>query len=518
MANGRVKKWLKDLFTSEGTISGGPTQPQTPGASMTFKEGWVPPARSGEPVNPEADPPKIKLRYNIRKSVTDTFLTLACSNNGDDASGSGYNVLLGGVGAGIPESFLNIGTTAANPFDVLGNTGILKELGQTLNPSHTYPFDLATPIGFKDFLANECLATQLMLGPLQNGKLTLKNWVHEEPSGVTLNAVNDKVVTPIRLPTLKRLNMTFGFNPVDLSPQFARAFRWLGVTNVKSENSQDIRLYIDGVTVNQTTASSPWMEKLIRVYYKMFGGAPFVYPVSVSMQDFMSAGLEFGDSVAWSDRNVVTPSGIGISGDFFIIGVDLQYETGVVNLLLIENKLTSASEGQQQGAIAPNWHIDRVSEISATDVYLDLSYTGSTGAPSPDGDFEGMLGNIIDNEGWLQVDNFGQSPSGALEEIGSILSHCQLKLDNTVRYRTIGSRVRVRVSVPAAYHRGAITRASDLFIPGETQLSLPVLQTAEQNLASNLIEPNAQALPNVMGFINLQPPKAYLGANFSFGV
>lgn len=515
---GKLGKFLKDLFTSEGTISGGPTQPQTPGASMVFKEGWVPPARAGEPVNPEADPPKIKLRYNIKKNITDTFLTLACSSNGDDSSGSGYNVLVGGVGAGLPESFLNIGSTAGSALSVLGNTKILKELGQILNPSHTYPFDLGSPIALKTFLANECLAAQLMLGPLQNGKLTLKSWVHEEASTITLNAVNDKMVTPIRLPSLKRLNMTFGFNPVDLSPQFARAFRWLGVTNVKAENSQDIRLYIDGVTAQQTTASSPWMEKLIRVYYKMFGGAPFVYPVSVSIQDYQSSGVEFGDSVAWSDPNVVTPSGIGISGDFFVVGVDLQYETGVANLLLLENKLISNSQTQQQGAIAPSWSVDRVWEISTTDVFLDLSFVGVTGTPNPDGDFDGLLGAMIDGGNWLQVDNYGQSPSGDLEQSGSILAHCQLKLDGTVRYRTIGSRVRVRVSVPAGYHRGPITRASDLFIPGETQLTLPSLQTAEQNLASTLIEPNSIALPVNQGFINLQPPRAYFGTNFTFGV
>ena len=514
---GRLGKFLKNLFTSEGTISGGPTQPQTPGASMVFKEGWVPPAKGGEPVNPEATPPKIKLRYNIRKSIIDTFLTLAVSTDGSDASGSGYDVLVGGVGAGLPESFLNIGTTSGSSLSVLGNTKIIKELGQILNPSHTYPFDLASPVAFKDFLANECLATQLMLGPLQNGKLTLKSWVHEEAPSVTLNAVNDKIVIPVRMPSLKRLNMTFGFNPVDLSPQFARAFRWLGVSNVKPENSQDIRLYIDGVTTNQTTASSPWMEKLIRVYYKMFGGAPFVYPVSVSMEDYLVSGLEFGDSVSWSDANVVTPSGIGISGDFFIVGVDLQYEGGQVNLLLLENKLTSAAQGQQQGAIAPSWTIDRVHEISVTDLFLDLKIIGSSAVPDPDSDFDGLLGQMIDAGGWLQVDNYGQSPSGDLEQVGSILAHCQLKLDNTVRYKTIGSRLRVRVTVPAAYHRGEITRASDLFIPGETQVSLPVLQTAAQNVNSTLIEPAQTALPVNQGFINLQPPKSYFGRQFSFG-
>jgi hypothetical protein len=514
---GRLGKFLKNLFTSEGTISGGPTQPQTPGASMVFKEGWVPPAKAGEPINPEATPPKIKLRYNIHKSVIDTFLTLAVSTDGSDASGSGYDVLVGGVGAGLPESFLNIGVPKVSALTVLGNSSILKELAQTHNPVHTYPFDLASPVAFKDFLANECLATQLMLGPLQNGKLTLKGWVHEESSTVTLNAVNGLVVNPIRLPSLKRLNMTFGFNPVDLSPQFARAFRWLGVSNVKPEQSQDIRLYIDGVTANKTTASSPWMEKLIRVYYRMFGGAPFVYPVSVSMEDYMSAGLEFGDSVAWSDPNVVTPSGIGISGDFFIVGVDLQYEGGQVNLLLLENKLTSASQGQQQGAIAPAWSVDRVSEISTTDLFLDLKLIGSSAVPDPDGDFDGLLGQMIDAGKWLQVDNYGQSPSGDKEQLGSILAHCQLKLDNTVRYKTIGSRLRVRVTVPAAYHRGEITRASDLFIPGETQVSLPVLQTAGQNVNSTLIEPLGTALPINQGFINLQPPRAYFGSNFTFG-
>jgi hypothetical protein len=485
---------------------------------MNFKDGWVPPARAGEPVNPEADPPKIKLRYLIKKNVTDTFLTLACSSNGDNASGSGYNVLVGGVGAGIPESFLNIGTPAGNPLNVLGNTKIIREIGQLLNPAQTYPFDLASPVSLKAFLGNECLASQLMLGPLQNGKLTLKSWVHEEAAAVTISAVNDKAVTPIRLPSLKRLNMTFGFNPVDLSPQFARAFRWLGVSNVKPDQSQDIRLYIDGVTAAQTNASSPYMERLIRVYYKMFGGAPFAYPVSVALEDFMIAGLEFGDSILWSDRNVITPAGVGISGTFFIVGVDLQYEAGLANLLLIENKLVSNAEGQTVGTHSPAWRVDRVWEISDTDIFVDLGIVGSSTAPDPDVDFDGMLGSMIDAGGWLQIDNFDQSPSGDLEDVGSIGAHCQIKLDNSVRYKIIGTRIRLRVSVPTAYHRGQITRASDLFTPGETLLTLPSLQTAAQNLDGTLIEPpNNYSGAFNQGFVNLQPAKSYAGAKFSFG-
>ena len=514
---GKLGKWLKDLFTSTGEISGGQSGPSTPSAAMAFKEGWCNPPQAGEKVNPEVDPPKARLRYTLNKSTVDAFLTLAISRDGADASGSGYDVLVGGVGAGFPESFFNIGSPAGSAIGILGNTKILKEIAQILNPPQRYPFDLATSIGLKDFLANELLASQLMLGPLQNGKLTLKSWIHEQASAVTLNPINGKVVTPVRLPTLKRLNMTFGYNLIDLSPQFARAFRWLGVSNVKGDQSQDIRLYIDGVTQSDTLASSPYMEKLIRVYYKMFGGAPFVYPVSVSMEDYILADLEFGDAVNWSDPNVVTPSGIGISGDFFIVGVDLQYEGGQVNLLLLENKLTSTAQGQQTGYIAPAFRVDRVIDIDNTDLFIDISIIGQVTAIDPDGDFDGLLGSIIDGNGWLQIDNFDHNPSGALEQTGSILAHAQLITDGSVRFTTVGNKTRLKVRVPAAYHRGAITRASDLFLPGETTLTLPVLQTAEQNINSTLIEPNINALPVLQGFVNLQPPKAYFGTNFSFG-
>jgi len=471
----------------------------TTGSGAILKEGWTRATAPNKPFSPDSAP-TVSLRVNITDTPVKAFLKLAVSKYG--TSSETYDKLIGGIGAGIPQSFLNVGTAPVDVYDVDGNTNELLKLDALLNTKYEYGFDLTTENSFKDRLTNEFILNLLLLGQLQNGQLTLKCWLHEVAPTVTLQPLNRIVSASNRLDDIKVVNLSSGINTIDLSPQFIRKVRFLSSDKVTQSNTQDIRIWRTGNKITEEDLTSGALDKFIRAFNSVIGGSPFVYVVPISAEDFFFDGLEFGDSVTWSDSKIPTPTGLGISGSFFIVGIDKNFDSGIINLKLLRNNLTENNAiAESTGVIAPSVTVDRVNPTgTANNFDLSVILDGAT-AFDPNSDFNGIFQDLITDVGLIKIQHFGHNPTtvgetvGALEGFGVINS-----------YRFDGAETILNVTMNSSWARSNKV-ASDIIKAGSV-IELPDRRTSDTNLQGVLIEPHANTLPKTNNYINVSPIKS----------
>lgn len=457
--------------------------------------------------------PVASLRVVIRKTAVKAFLTLAISRDGSSASV--HDNLIGGLGAGMPPEFFNTGAPLPLALSVALNTPVLDQLDQLFNPKQHYYFDASHGIGLRAFLTNEFVANQFLLGPLQKGKLTLKSWLHTVTPTVTLQPENKPTKVGKRLSTLKRLDLSAGIRILDLEPMVKRSVRYLGSTNVKPNEVLPVRFWRPGLQLSPIDFTTGDLALFTKAFYKLFGGTPVVYPVSGAIEDYINDGTEFGDSVYWSDATVGTPTGIGISGVFFVVGIDLNYDDGVVNYLLLQNTLYTPAIPVNTGNIGPALPVVGVSEIDNYSVEISVMPAGASSFDWSN-DFSSLFSEIKNNNGFFRIENFDHAPSGEYENPGSIVANAQF--DTGPSPVVDGLKTIFRLTIDPSYFRGSVTCAMDLFRPGETMLQLPERQPAAINLSGLLVEADAAAMPLAGNFLSYQPAAPMLGASFTFGV
>jgi len=448
-------------------------------------------------------PPRISLRLKLRKTVVQAFLLLSISDDG--SSGGTYDKLIGGIGAGLPASWFSTGSVGPSALGVATNTTELLQLNQLFSNKNTYYFDLTTGISLKDFLTNEFIASQLLLGSLQSGLLTLRSWVHEVAATVTLNPINEVVSPGERLAPVKRLDLEAGTNVLTLEPLYRRSVRWAGTQRIKDEQAQKIRFWRDGLQLTPTDMTGT-LGDLIRGFYKIFGGAPRVYEVPISMDQFFDDGIEFADAVAWSNAAIPTPTGLGIDAEFFIIGTDLDFDQGRVMVKLIENTLLVAPAAQSTGNIAPTLTVTGVTPVSSTVVDVTVSYVGGAALDLAT-DFGGLFPDIEGVPSVLRIDRYTQAPRREAERVGSVEAYATIEITGASS---------LRLTVDAAYLRGDYASAADLITADTTRLNLPGRVTADATLTAATIEPTSLVGAAQQNFISLQPAKTVAATTYTF--
>ncbi len=460
----------------------------------------------------QGPPPVITLRLRIQKTLVQTFLTLAISYDG--SSGDTYDKLIGGLGAGLPESYFSLGSVSATPLTILGNTVEMLQLDQLLNPVNEYYFDLSKGISLKDWLSNECIGAQLLLGSRKNGLVGLRSWVHEVASSVTLEALNKEVVPADSerggISALRKLDLFYGTNVLSLEPLYHRSIRFLGP--VREDETQPLRIWRQGIQLGPGgVANFIDIFGLLRAFYQVFGRKPKCYPVEIALEDFILQGIQFGDAVRWVDADVVTCNGLGFDADCFVVSIDCDYQAGKVTLLLIENTLFTSPTPTVEGNISPSLKILSVSNVNATTVDVEVDrIDGFTFDPILD--FGGLYDSIQGHAGYLWINNYYQAPIGDLEKIGDLEAYCIL---DTI---TPGSPNVFRLVVDSDWIRGAnVAVVDDLFVVGETRLNLPPRVPAIANLENNLIEPDSVALPEDQNFVTFMPRRPLYGTTHAFG-
>ncbi len=450
-----------------------------------------------------AEPPTVTLRCIIRKSVVQTFLVLATSRDG--SSGSTYDLLIGGMGAGIPQAYFNVGAHSGTPIAVATDTPVMLEVDELLGHDNAYYFDLSKGISAKDFLTNEFIASQLLLGSLQSGLLTLRSWVHTVASAVTLQPLNTAVVIGKRLSKVKRLDLSSGIRVIDMEPETRRSVRWMGTTRVKAEEVQAIRFWREGLNLSLADVLSGALSQLVTAFYKQFGGAPRVYPVPIAIEDYINDGIEFAASVAWSDSSIPTPTGLGISGDFFVIGVDLDYDRGIANLLLMKNEMNTGQETLTIAVVAPSLTVIAITPVSATVADIQVARPDGS-ALDLGGDYNRLYDSHQDSGAPLRIDNYTQAPIGDLERPGSVEAYGTI---------TITGLDTLTLAIDSDFNRGSIASINDLLVVNETKLNLADRRGADESLTGAVIEADAAALSD--RYANLTPSKSLVGARYTTG-
>jgi len=449
------------------------------------------------------DPPTVALRCVIRKSVVQTFLTLATSRDG--SSGGTYDLLIGGMGAGIPQAYFNVGAHSGTPIAVATDTAVMLEVDELLGNDNAYYFDLSKGISAKDFLTNEFIASQLLLGSLQSGFLTLRSWVHTGASVATLQPLNRAVVVGKRLAKVKRLDLSAGIRVIDLEPETRRSVRWMGTTRVKAEEVQPIRFWREGLNLSLADVLTGSLSQLVVAFYKQFGGAPRVYPVPIAIEDYINDGIEFAAAVSWADDSIPTPTGLGIDDDFFVIGVDLDYDSGIANLLLMQNNMNTGQETLTTAVVAPTLTVVAVTPVSATVANIQVE--------RPDGaaldlalDYGEIYLEHSNNGSPLRIDNYGQAPIGDKERPGSVEAYGTISVTGADT---------LTLTIDSDFNRGSITSITDLLTANETTLNLADRRDADESLTGAVIEADVSALTG--NYANLTPSKSLVGTRYTTG-
>jgi hypothetical protein len=452
-------------------------------------------------------PPVISLRLKMIKRMTQAFLILAISRDG--STGGAYDKLIGGFGAGLPAAYFNTGSTLGNPLLIPNNINEMLQLDQLLDAENTYYFDLTRGVSLKDFLTNEFIASQVLLGSRQNGIVTIKSWIHNVASTVTLNPLSEeRVEAGKRLATVKRLDLSAGTNVLTLEPKDKRSVRFGGTSRVREDEVQPIRFWRDGINLSVDDITVGDLSQLVRAFYKVFGGSPRVYEVPISIGQYLDDAIEFADAVAWSDAAIPTPQGIGISDEFFVVGVDLNYDKGIATLKLLQNTLFVAPVATTTGTIAPTLNVTGVTPVSGTVVDVSVGYVGGAAIDLAT-DFGNLWASIEGNIGVIRIDNYRQAPVGEKERNGSVLAHA------TIEILTASS---LRLTVDADYLRGSYTTLAAQVLADETKLNLPSRMTDEATLDGVLVEADELTKPTEQNFVSLQPRSPSAGAAFTFGV
>lgn len=501
----RIKATLEPGAFSAGASSGVAT---AGGGGGKFKPWYQDssPSFQIESGGTSGPPPVISLRLKMIKRMTQAFLILAISRDG--STGGAYDKLIGGFGAGLPAAYFNTGSTLGNPLLIPNNTNQMLQLDQLLDAENTYYFDLTQGVSLKAFLTNEFVASQVILGSRQNGIVTVKSWIHNVAATVTLKPLSaERVEAGKRLSSVKRLDLSAGTNVLTLDVKDKRSVRFGGTSRVREDEVQPIRFWRDGINLSVEDITTGDLSQLIRAFYKVFGGAPRIYEVPISIGQYLDDAIEFADAVAWSDPSIPTPQGIGIDDEFFVVGVDLNYDSGIATLKLLQNTLFVAPVETTTGKITPSLGVTGMTPVSSTVVDVSVGYVGGA-AIDLTSDFGGLWASIEGNLGLIRIDNYRQAPVGEKERNGSVLAHA------TIEILTAST---LRLTVDADYLRGSYTTLASQVIADETRLNLPARMTEEATLDGVLVEADQLTKPTEQNFASLQPRSPSAGAAFTFG-
>jgi len=479
--------------------NGGTTSQLDPWFSQAITAGQPGSGFSSGTIN--AAPPQVRLRCIIRKSVIEAFLTLAISRDG--SSGGTYDLLIGGMGAGLPADYFYIGSRSGTPISVATDTTVMLEVDELLAVTNAYYFDLSKGISAKDFLTNEFIASQLLLGSLQSGLLTLRSWVHTGAAVATLQPLNRAVVVGKRLSKVKRLDLSSGIRVIDMEPETRRSVRWMGTTRIKAEEVQPIRFWREGLNLSVADVLTGALSQLVVAFYKQFGGAPRVYPVQIAIEDYINDGIEFAAAVSWADDSIPTPTGLGIDDDFFVIGVDLDYDSGIANLLLMQNNMSTGQETLTAAVVAPSLRVTAITPVSAT--VADITVERLDGAALDlSTDYGSIYAEHELNSAPLRIDNYTQAPIGDKERPGSVEAYGTIEVTGTDT---------LTLTIDSDFNRGSITSITDLLTADETTLNFADRRDADESLTGAVIEADATALSG--NYANLTPSKSIVGTRYT---
>jgi hypothetical protein len=454
-----------------------------PGMGYDPAQGWS--SRPGAPLTAGQAAPKAALRLRLQKTPMQAFLALAISDGA--ATASAYDLLPCRIGAALPPEVFNVSSAAGSVLSIDVATKKLAERDQLLSRKFPYQLQISKPVKLGDFLRGDVfLLHSLLPGPLMSGAWCARPWIYPAPASPTA------VVTPAefipepgqRLPLLRALRLSSGFDMLTLEPQFVRDVKLAQSRERGAEAPLAIRSWLPGnqIGVSALTGSGA-LASLVTAWLQVYGGEPVAYEVEVSLDWVEDNGVEFLDFVTWSNDEVLSSSGRGVSGNFIIFGLAFDWKTGIALLRLIPDTFNVSQTTIAEGQIAPTLRPVAVTPVSSLVVDVEVESLGDAAfdATTAHG---GIWQELLDLEIPIHVTRPAEhNAEGALERDGWLESY------PTITSITVGATTStLRLTFPAAWERDGFM-VSDLVDVGDTFLSLPDRRDSAANAAGDLIEP-----------------------------
>jgi hypothetical protein len=462
------------------------------GKSFSLEEGFAKKAATPVPAGQSA--PKVSLRYVLRSTPVEAFLRLMISDGA--ATGTTYDVLPGRVGLGLPPSFFNISTGAVSVLGVTIQTKKLAERNQLLTQKYHYHLQLAKEQALGDFLRGDLfLLHSLLPGPLSTGEWTLRPWVYPAP------ASPPEVVTPAgfvpepgqRLELLRAIQLSSGFRLLTLAPEYVRTLRLVGARARGEEDSAlPIRVWQPGNHIGLEALTTGALSTLIRAWVYVYGGEPIAHEIETSLDWLEDEGIEYCDFVSWSNDEILSYDGQGVSGSFLVFGISLDWGTKLVKLRIIEDTFNTLAGAITESVSAPTLRPVKVRPVAGSSTQVDI-LVESLGDSSFDAsvDHDAIWDAVRDAESLIRITLPDlQNPTGTTERDGALESYAKIA---TIIPDARGSWL--RLTFDSSWTRNGEYALTDL-IKRTARLELPDRRASEANPQGVLIEPPAAALYN----------------------
>jgi hypothetical protein len=454
------------------------------------KDGWA--MQAATRIRPGEAAPKITLRCVLLSPPIEAFLALVSNDDGN---------LVGRLSPEIPIEWLNIGTPAVSVPLINPGTTELSERAQLLTTPYYYPLQMGSDRSLGDFLATDlCLPHALLLGPTATtGKLTLRPWARpQESNPVTLPTQSDIEVEPgTRLPRISQLRLSSGFRALTLEPTDLRDVR----TNDAraTDEAQPVRIWQAGDQLSTEALTTGSLSLLVAGFLDLYGGAPVVYEVPTSIHWILEHQIEFLDFVSWSNNDVLSENGTGVSGVFLLLGFSIEWRTGRVIARIVKDTYEESEVVTTTPATAPSFKPPAIRPTgnpvqTAANTYRVPVQT--VGAPGQDiGTLSAGIGSILVGSKVRVVSmaqgrssNLTQEREGLLEAYGEVLSQT---------FEPGSKQNYLEIEFDNSWNRGESNFVKQqILVPGESVILLPDERPAASNLEGADIQPTANQLYN----------------------
>jgi hypothetical protein len=486
--------------------------------SAGFADGWT--RTEGDPVGrlrAGEQAPKVTLRPALHTTPVNAFLTLCCSD-GAHAGGDTYDWLIGRAGAGLPSSWFNLGAVAGTIVSIDPGTTELLQRNRLLTQQFFFPLPQNQERKLGDFLAGDlCLPHALLLGPLQNGLLTLRPWARLRPAGtpVTLITRSDAEVEPgSRLPVVAALSLSSGFNNLTLAPEFVRSVRTRAAQ--KGGDVQAVRVWQPGNKITTSEIQSGSLTSLVSGFLNLYAGAPVVHEVPTSLQFLMDNDIEFLEFLTWSNIDVLSENGSGVTGVFYLLGYSIEWRTGRVMARVIYDSYNDNEVALVDGTGIKSPHMTTTKTIPKD--ATGLAHQVTVDIPGARGqDLATVLGAtfaaaIIGAK--VRVTALAQAASVGADVTKERPGHLEAYATVTAITFDAGSKeAKIDLAFDATWQRGTAEFISrNVLVPGQSVVQLVDQRPSATNVQAVDIEPPAAQLHNAgagLNFIKVAGPKSF---------
>jgi hypothetical protein len=453
--------------------------------------------------------PKVNLRMVLQTTPINALLYLCCSDGA--ASSDAYDKMIGRVGLGLPSTWFNLGAVAPNPLAIDIGAPELLIRNQLIDETFHYHFSLKKENKLAEFLsADICVLHSLLFGPLRSGLLTLRPWARASQSIgalATMPTLKGREIAPgAKLERVRALTISSGIQALTMEPVYTRSIRARDVKLRKDKDFgevQGVRVWQPGRRIETQDITTGSFSLLVNSFLNLYGGAPIVYENPTSMDFLIDNGLEFADYVDWSNVDVLSHLGTGISGTFLLFGYSFSWRTGELTGRVIEDTFNGsylqpvAGDGSMTApALRPN----RITPLGGLSYRVEVDVIANITANIASSAFGGFFRDLPGSGGVIRITRPAHNVLQVNEREGHLEAYATV---DAVSYDAGRQRSVIDLTFDAAWERGSKQIMRDILIPGESLLSLSDRRPADTHPQGSItLEPLGSQLYANGGGIN----------------